>query len=136
MLDQLRDRMAAYLSHHRTCVLSTAGSQGAWAMPVRYRSQGMEVDCLVPRWTDVAYYVEQDPRVLLVIQDTEAPALRWLQVQGRAQPVAEPCWEGLLSGWTSSAAPDELYLVIRVTPARIELFDEGAGWGARETVEY
>ena len=56
MLDELRDQMATYLSQHQVCVLSTAGSQGAWAMPVRYRllpgsfsRRGPEVDCLVPR---------------------------------------------------------------------------------------
>jgi len=29
----------------------------------------------------------------------------------------------------------ELYLVIHVTPQRIDLFDESRGWGARETLE-
>jgi hypothetical protein len=70
LLDKLRDQMAAYFSQHRVCVLSTAGSQGAWAMPVRYRNHGLELECLLPRWTDVAYHLEQDPRVMVVILDT------------------------------------------------------------------
>ncbi|MFQ5854307.1 MAG: pyridoxamine 5'-phosphate oxidase family protein [Anaerolineae bacterium] len=143
MLEELRDRMTAFLSHHRVCVLSTAGAQGAWAMPVRYRNRGLEVDCLLPRWADVAYHVEQDPHVLLVIQDPPSSplvggtrgGLCWLQYQGFARPVAAPDWEGLLPGWTASTSPDELYLVIRVTPERIDLFDESRGWGARETLK-
>jgi hypothetical protein len=135
LLDKLCDQIVAYLSHHDVCILSTAGAQGAWAMPVRYRSHGLEVDCLVPRWTDVAYFVEQDPHVVLVVQDAEAQDLRWLQYQGTARPVADPDWAGLLPGWTAAAPPADLYLVIRVTPQRMDLFDESRGWGARETLE-
>jgi len=135
LLDKLRDQIAAYLAHHDVCVLSTAGLQGAWAMPVRYRNHGLEVDCLVPRWTDVAYHLEQDPHVLLIVQGCHASSLRWLQVQGTAQPVAAPDWAELLPGRTSTAPPDELYRVIRVTSERVDLFDESKGWGARETLE-
>jgi nitroimidazol reductase NimA-like FMN-containing flavoprotein (pyridoxamine 5'-phosphate oxidase superfamily) len=134
--------MTAYLAHHDVCVLSTAGSQGAWAMPVRYRplpgtfgNHGLEVECLVPRWTDVAYHLEQDPRVVLIVQGCHASSLRWLQVQGTAQPVAAPGWAELLPGQTSTTPPDDLYLVIRVAPKRIDLMDESRGWGARETLE-
>ena len=144
LLDKLRDQIAAYLAHHDVCILSTAGSQGAWAMPVRYRSCGLEVECLMPRWTDVTHYVEQDPRVLLVIPGYPPSTplaggseggLRWLQIQGIARPVAAPDWAGLLPTWTSATPPDEVYLVVRVTPQRLDLFDEGRGWGARETLE-
>jgi len=89
----------------------------------------------VPRWTDVAYHLEQDPHVLLIIQACHASALRWLQVQGTAQPVAAPDWAELLPRRTSTAPPDELYLVFHVTSQRIDLFDESRGWGARETLE-
>jgi hypothetical protein len=143
MLDELRDQIASYLAHHRVCIISTAGAQGAWAMPVRYHSRGLEVDCLVPRWADVAYHLEQDPRacpehsrrVMLVIPAANGNGLRWLQYQGTARPVAAPDWAELLPGWMSTAPPDELYLVIRMTPQRIDLFDESRGWGVRETLE-
>lgn len=142
MQDKLRDQIAAYLAHHDVCIISTAGAQGAWAMPVRYRplpgtlgNHGLEVDCLVPRWADVAYHLEQDHHVLLIVQGCHASALHWLQVQGTARPVAAPDWAGLLPTWTSATPPDEVYLAVRVTPQRIELFDEGRGWGARETLE-
>jgi len=135
MLDELRERMTAYLAQHRVCVLSTAGAEDAWATPVRYRNHGLEVDCLLPRWADVAYHLEQDPRVMLVIP-APTSSLRWLQVLGTARPVENPNWMGLLPAETpTTIPPDDLYLVIRVTPERIDLLDESRGWGARETLE-
>jgi hypothetical protein len=127
--------MAAFLADHDVCIFSTSGAGGAWAMPVRYRSRGLEVTCLLPRWADVAEFVAHDPSVLLVIVDAPAPAPRWLQIAGVARAVAGPDWAEWLPGWTSPAPPAELHLLLRVTPQRIELFDEGRGWGARETVE-
>ena len=135
MLDELRDQMAVYLSEHRVCVLSTAGSEGAWAMPVHYRSLGLEIDCLLPRWADVVYHLEQKPTVMLVIQDADTAALRWLQCWGTARPVARPDWQRLLSERASTAvSPEDLYLVVRMKPERIDLVDEGQGWGVRETL--
>jgi hypothetical protein len=32
--------------------------------------------------------------------------------------------------------PDALYLVMRVTPSRIDLVDEDSGWGVQETLEW
>ncbi|MBM4460102.1 MAG: pyridoxamine 5'-phosphate oxidase family protein [Chloroflexi bacterium] len=146
MQDQLRAQMAAFLAGHDVGILSTNGARGAWAMPVRYLSRDLEVECLLPRWADVAYHLEQDPHVLLVVQDcpsSTAPplvrgsemGLRWLQIQGIARPVAAPDWVGLLPTWTSATPPGVLYLAVRVTPRCIDLFDESRGWGARETVE-
>jgi LuxR family maltose regulon positive regulatory protein len=124
---------------------------GAWAMPVRYRllpaapgHHGLDIACLVPRWADVAYFIEQDPRVLFVVHDpppsplaggTTGGCLRWLQIAGAAEPIAAPDWTALLPGWASTAPSEALYSALRVTPTRLDLFDEGRGWGARETVE-
>ncbi len=142
MLDQLRAQMAAFLAAHEVCILSTSGVRGAWAMPARYRpalgacgSRGLEVDCLIPRWADVAYFVERDPNVLLLIGDAKAPATRWLQIEGTVYAMADPDWAQWLPVWSSPAPPAELYLLLRVTPRRVELFDAARGWGAREGVE-
>jgi hypothetical protein len=73
--------------------------------------------------------------VVLVIQGCHAAGLRWLQIQGLARPVAAPDWDELLPRWGSAAPPGDLYLVVHVTPERIDLFDESRGWGARETLK-
>ncbi len=139
MLDELRDQIALYLSKHQVCVISTTGPEGARAIPTRYRNHGLGVDCLLPRWTDVAYHLEQDPRVALVIQDASTPDL-WLRYLGTAQVVENPDW----TEWTwdkelfthTSRFTSNLYLVARITPRQIDLLDESRGWGTRETLEF
>lgn len=139
MLNAMRERMRAYLSANSVGVLSLSGQQGTWAMPVRYRAENLDVDCLVPRWADVAYHVEQCRAVLLVIPCNFPPSpqasLCWLQYMGNAWPVAKPNWGGLLPRMASEAPADDLFLVLRVIPERIDLIDESQGWGARETLE-
>ena len=74
------------------------------------------------------------PHVLLVIEGSHAAGLCWLEYRGVARPVDTPDWDELLPTWGASVPPGDLYLVVRVTPQRIDLFDEGQGWGARETL--
>jgi hypothetical protein len=108
-----RKRIASFLAHQRTGIISTIASQGIWAMPVWYRphsgpsdSPGPEVDCLVPRWSDVAHVLAQASKVLLIPR------------------------------WLPTVQPGALYLVVRVTPSRIDLIDEELGWGVQETLEW
>jgi hypothetical protein len=135
MLDELRDRLAVYLKGHQVCVLSTAGENRAWAMPVHYDSLGLEIDCLLPRWADMVYHLQQEPAAMVVIRDTSSPALRWLQCQGTARAVEQPDWERLMPGGAQGTASlDDLYLVVRVKPVRIDLIDESQSWGVFETL--
>jgi hypothetical protein len=134
MLDELRERIAAYLKEHRVCVFSTAGPEGGRAMPVLYRSRGLEVECLLPHWSGVAYDMQQEPRVTLIVLDADAPDQRWLRYKGTVRPVERPDW----SDWLPSGcmAPlDGSYQVVQVTPRRIDLMDASRGWGARETLD-
>jgi hypothetical protein len=141
--DEQRHRFASFLAHQRTGIISTTAAQGMWAMPVWYRprpetfgSRSLEVDCLVPRWADVAHHLTQAARVLLIVQASSGAGLRWLQIQGTARPVEAPDWARLLPRWVSTLQPDALYLVVRVTPNRIDLIDEELGWGVQETLEW
>jgi hypothetical protein len=142
-LDEQRKRLAAFLAHQRTAVISTTGSPGIWAIPVWYRphpgvsgSHNLEVDCLLPRWSDVAHHLAQESKVVLIVQAPSGAGLRWLQIQGTARPVEAPDWVRLLPRWVSTMQPDALYLVVRLTPSRIDLIDEDLGWGVQETLEW
>ncbi|MFQ5611233.1 MAG: pyridoxamine 5'-phosphate oxidase family protein [Anaerolineae bacterium] len=141
--DEQRERIAAFLAHQRTGVISTRGAPGVWAMPVWYRprpgtagSHKLEVDCLLPRWADMAHHLAQESEVVLIVQASSGAGLRWLQIQGTARPVEAPDWARLLPRWVSTMQPDALYLVVRVTPSRIDLIDEDLGWGVQETLEW
>jgi hypothetical protein len=112
-------------------------------MPVWYRSlfgasggRNLEVDCLIPRWADVAHHLTEVVEVLLIVQASPGAGLRWLQILGTAQPVETPDWIHLLPRWASKIQPDSLYQVVRVSPKRIDLIDEDLGWGVRETLEW
>lgn len=143
MPDQLRAPIADCLRQHQIAVLSTTGKAGIRAMPVHYRllaaagsNHRLEVACLLPRWADAIYYLEQDPHVSLVIHALRGDRLWWLAYRGTAHPAATPDW----SAWSLPAppaapAPEVLYTVIHVTPERIEVVDESQGWGARETLD-
>jgi hypothetical protein len=119
-LDELRERVAARLSAHDVCVISATGGDGASAIPVRYRSRGLEVECELPRWADVVYGLEQDARALLIVAEPADQALRWLEYRGLAE---------------RPAPGTEPYVTVRLRPCRVDLVDESLGWGARETLD-
>ncbi len=135
MLDELRDRISAFTSQHKFCVISTTGGSGAWAAPAWLFSHGLELVCLLPRWSDVLYHLEQDPHVMVIILDTQSKALRWLQYSGNAQLVQPPDVEQIAQQGPLTKTIDDGYVAVRITPERIDLIDENHGWGARETLD-
>ena len=141
-MDKLRESMIAFLNAHRVCVFAASGPQGARLIPVRYYSQGLQVDCLLPRWADALHYLEHDQRVMLVVQEGahdepvgNAHALRWLQLLGTACPLEKPEWGQFLPQGALAPPLEGLYQVARVTPQHIDLVDESRGWGARHTLD-
>lgn len=139
--DQIK-RIASFLSHQRTCIISTITAQGVWSIPVRYRSEtwpkgrfSLVLDCLVPRWADIAHYLTELSRVVVIVQAPSGVGLRWLQIQGTALPIEAPEWARLLPRWVNTSQPDAYFKVVRVNPSRIDLIDEDQGWGVQETLE-
>lgn len=120
MLDELRDLITSYLSKNRLCVITTTGSQGAWATVARYDNTGLELNCRLPRWSDAIYHLEQDPRTIVIITDTKSVESSWLEFRGTAHIIE---------------ILDDRYVAVRITPDRIDLIDESRGWGARETLD-
>lgn len=131
----MHDRIDRALAAGQAGVLSAATAGGVWSMPVRYRSAGLQIDCLLPRWSDLVSVLEEDPAVVLVVLDPGGLDRGWLQVQGRAETVAAPDWAGLLPQVQARLRPEELYRLIRIRPVRFDLFDGRAGWGGRETLD-
>lgn len=141
--DEQRKRITSFLAQQPTAVISTTGTLGVWAMPVWYYlhdgpsgSHDLEVDCLVPRWADVAYHLTEGGKVVMIVQASSSVGLRWLQIQGTAWPVETPDWACFLQRMNSIQHPDSLYLVVRMRPSRIDLVDETRGWGVQETLEW
>ncbi|MGD2177412.1 MAG: hypothetical protein PVG71_06265 [Anaerolineae bacterium] len=113
------------------------------SMPVRHRpasglvgASGLEVDCLVPRWTDLAQHLTERAEVLLIVRAPSGGGLPWAQIRGVNSRVEAPDWARFLPRWVSPVQPDQLYIVVRVAPSRIDLIDEELGWGVQETLEW
>lgn len=131
MLDMLRQRMAAYLRNHQVGVLSVANAvQGA--LPVRYHSDTLTVYCLIARWTDILPVLEQDSRVELVIAQHDSDAY-WMQYRATAHVLDTPNFQPFAAKTIAASAFH--YVVVELTPQRIDLIDQRKGWGARETLE-
>lgn len=120
MLDELRDQVASFLSRNHVCVISTNGALGAWAALAHYDNIGLTLNCRLPRWADVAYFVEQSPLVMVIIREVSTEKLRWLQYRGVAR-IAD--------------STDDQFVAVQIVPERVDLIDESKGWGARETLE-
>ena len=136
VLYELRQQMSIYLAAHQTCILCCSAQEGNCAVPVAYQCQGVQVTCLLPRWADAAYYLELDPRVLLIIPDGAAPPLRWLQIHGLARLEPYSAEEaGRLAGFVVHA-PDSLYHLVAVAPQRADWVDESRRWGLLETLDF
>lgn len=141
--EERKERMASYLAHQRTGVISTIAKNSIWAIPVWYqpepeqaRKRGLVVECLIPRWADISYHMTDGSKVLFIVQASSANGLRWLQIQGTASLVEAPDWKRILPRWVPTAQPHVFYSVVRVTPRRIDLIDEELGWGVQETLEW
>lgn len=135
MLDELRDRMNHFLDSRQVAVLSAWGWGQPWALPVQYHRQGQVIDCLLPAWSDLLSLLDEDPRLHLVIPDETSNGNRWLQVKGTARRLAAPDWSDWQLPGAAHTPPKSRYTVIRITPQRIDLFDESRGWGFRETLD-
>jgi hypothetical protein len=114
-------------------------SVGRYALPVRFRVIGSFVECRVPIWSGVGDMLADGPGEALLVapapaSETDA-ALRWLFLRGPAMMLDAPDWEGLGPPSGTGVSPEDLYQVVRITPARLEWIDEHRGWGYRETLD-
>lgn len=126
--DQFVDQFAQHLARFDVGVLYVPGAS---LLPVRYRSQRLAVECLIPRWSDLAYALEEQPVATLITPAGDP--VSWLQYQGLARLSDTPDWDELLQ---DSRLPLPVgYLRIAIQPKRLDLFDERRGWGFRETLE-
>lgn len=130
IFDRLRDEIALELGAEGVAVLSLDGPR---VVPVRYRTNGLTIDCLLPRWLDRSAWPEQP--IGLVTLPVGRERLRWLEIHGTAIPSDAPVWLEGLPQHSHLVTPSDLYQLIRIRPSRIHRFDEAAGWGAQATLD-
>ncbi len=133
-IDQLHDVLAVWLRGAHTGVLSVPGVPDVAPLPVHYQSRQLAVTCLVPRWSDLAEALHHQPTALLIIPAAPDPEC-WLQYQGWSRLVSATAWVRIWPGGLTLQQANERFLVVALTPQRLDLFDERRGWGARETLD-
>lgn len=136
MFDELRERIAGILAAHQVGLLGACGwgNQPA-VLPAAYHSTGLEVECLLPRWAELISHLAESPEIRLLVPDSARPTSRWLEYRGQAALEEAPDWSGWHLPPEGQAQPQIRYAVLRLTPRRIDLIDEGRGWGFRETLD-
>lgn len=132
---ELRERIIEHLSSQTICVLSTKDGLGSWSMPMRYHNASLDIDCLVPRWADVVYHLEQNKQVILVIQSGILGSGCWVQYLGEARLMNQETEPIFFDRFLKHDHRQHLYEVFRITPRRIDLIDESQGWGMRENLD-
>jgi hypothetical protein len=92
MADDLRERVRALLAEHHVMTLATHGRDGPWAAAVFYAAQDLRLYFLSSPRSRHALQLAESPQVAATIQHDYAdwPAIRGLQIAGRATPVPEP----------------------------------------------
>lgn len=136
MLDRLRSQFAHELSGAGVALFCLAAGVCYRIVPVRFKSNGLEFDCLVPRWADTSTWLGQgDSAVSLITRPEGDRNLRWLEVEGWARVVRPITWAETLPQHSRVINPEELYEQVRIRPRRIHQFDESAGWGVQATLD-
>jgi nitroimidazol reductase NimA-like FMN-containing flavoprotein (pyridoxamine 5'-phosphate oxidase superfamily) len=145
MNSHLRQKIIALLHHCRAAHLAIAAPDGPWASVVRFISDDLVLYLLEAQASDLVYYVETRPHVVLTVGEAgageEGPEFPGhVQIFGTAQ---------LLSPAEVQAAPQEvgdayvrlnqkapgIYVVIQVSPARIHYYSDEDGRLQRQTLD-
>jgi hypothetical protein len=131
MLDRLRKEMSTFLSNHKLGVM-TATVRGK-GLPVRYTSKGLDLYLALPRWSELAYHLEQDTEVQVVIMtNPENGDQCWLEYLGKAQEIPLP---ELLLVQQEELADQQQMMAYRISPERLDLFDITEGRFGCNTLE-
>src|SRR5687767_8119481 len=135
MLHQLRSQFARHLASASDGLLCAGGRPELAALPVRYQADGLDIDLLLPRWADAAFQHDPHGEAVLAVPLEGASRGRWLICRGAIALVPSPDWSALALEQRPFVAPEDLYLVARMLPRRIDLLDETRAWGIAETFE-
>ena len=144
MIDKLKRDIIQFLEQHETGHLALSSPSGPWACVVRVISVDLTLYLIEPMASDLVFYVENDPQVVLTIDDpgpeAEGGRRQSVQVFGSAR-VLQPqhldespdCVQVAYSS-ENRQAPG-VYVVIEVKPWRIYRVVQDEGGARRDTLD-
>jgi len=129
MLDELRDRFAGYLTGRQTGVLCMVAERRSLALPVRFAVQSdLTIDCLLPAWSDAAFYLAGAVPVTLVVCLQGEDNLNWLQVYRQSEQSINPELDA-----DADLQMPEREMLFQLRPTRLDRIDSTLG--VQETLE-
>lgn len=130
MIDKLRQEIIQFLKKHPVAHLALSGPDGPWACVVQYMSAGLTMYLIERRASDLVFYVENDPQVVLTVGEPRAESGLDVQESGLIFGKAR-----ILTHQELREIPDEIqaayslrnqqtrgvYTLIEVQPTRVHL---------------
>jgi hypothetical protein len=145
MLAKLRDALAALLRPCKTTHLALSCPDGPWASVIRFISVDLDLYLIEPRASDLVFYIENAPQVVLSFSGSQA------EPEQHQQPIAQIFGIGrVLAPHELSDLPDGVreayhlknrqfpgvYVVIEVRPRRVYRFSQNEGFVHRDTIDF
>jgi hypothetical protein len=148
MADDLRTRVGAMLAEHHVMTLATHGREGPWAAAVFYAAQDLRLYFLSSPRSRHALQLAESAEVAATVQHDydDWPAIRGLQIAGRAIPVPDAEVAGVRALYeqrfpligSGAGLPQAILRALdrirwyRLEPTDIHLIDNRLGFGHRE----
>jgi hypothetical protein len=145
MLAKLQDEIAQFLRQYQTTHLALSCPDGPWASVVRFMSVGLNLYLIEPRASDLVFYIENDPQVVLSFDGSQADP------EPHQRPIAQIFGIGrVLAPHEFSDLPDDVreaynlkngqfpgvYVVIEVRPRQVYRFSHNEGFVHRDTIDF
>ena len=128
MIDKLRQEITEFLQQHQVGHLALSAPDGPWASVVRFMSAGLTLYLIEPRASDLVFYVENDPHIVLTIDepgaDPEDRPQKSIQLFGSARILAPhelpPGLAEIQAAWRlKNQQSPGVYVMIELKPKRI-----------------
>lgn len=144
MIDKLRQEVIQFLEAHQMVHLALSGPDSPWACVAQYMSAGLTMYLIERRASDLVFYVENDPQIVLTVCEPQAESDRSVQESSLIFGTAR-----ILTHQELREIPDEIqaayslqnlrtpgvYTLIEVQPTRVHLVKRDGGTIHQNTVD-
>ncbi|MFN2136240.1 MAG: pyridoxamine 5'-phosphate oxidase family protein [Candidatus Promineifilaceae bacterium] len=147
-MNELRERVLAYLAQHRVLTLATCANNGVWAAAVFYASVDLNLYFLSAPHTRHARDMAANPQVAGTIQEDYAQwlAIKGIQLEGTVKRLAGAAQEEAITQYLAkypfiAEGDGDLVKALersgwyRLTPSRLYFIDNSRGLGHRDELQ-
>jgi hypothetical protein len=145
MLAKLKDEITEFLRQCKTTHLALSCPDGPWASVFRFMSIDLDLYLIEPRASDLVFYIENAPQVVLSFSGSQAEPEQQqppvAQIFGIGRVLAPPELSDLPDGVREAYHLKDgqfpgVYVVIEVRPRRVYRFRQNEGFVYRDTIDF